>query len=160
MDTEQVFLSYAKRDFDFANRLYRELTRRGVKLWFDHASLRPGENWQVSIKKAIRESRFFLALLSNNSVNHIGYVQKELKLGIGTLDLFPETDIYIIPIRLDICEPTHDRLKDLHWLDLFPENSYVNGIQRILNVVSPTRKAFRSTFQELSMEEVISITKR
>jgi hypothetical protein len=47
-------------------------------------------------------------------------VQKELKYAIEVLDEFPESQIFVIPCRLDDCEIPYDKLKDIEYVDLFP----------------------------------------
>jgi hypothetical protein len=75
----RVFISYAREDSEAANRLYNDLKMRGLDPWLDTQSLLAGQNWKRSIKEALRTSRYFIPLLSSNSVEKIGYVQKELK---------------------------------------------------------------------------------
>lgn len=145
----QVFLSYARVDRENAKRIFDDLKRNEVNIWADFDALRPGENWKTAIKKAIEESRYFLAFLSSNSVNRRGFVQKEIKIALEILDEFPESDIYIIPIRMDKCNPSHEKLKELHWVDMFP--SWKEGIRKILSVVSPSRK--KSTCSPSSIEQ-------
>jgi hypothetical protein len=72
----RVFISYARQDTEAANRLYNDLKLSGLEPWLDTESLLGGENWRISIKEAIRNSRYFVALLSSNSVEKIGYVQR------------------------------------------------------------------------------------
>ena len=125
-----VFISYARENEDIARRLYYDLKLQGIDPWLDQISLLPGQNWRSEIKKSIRKSRFFLALLSSQSVDKRGYAQKELREALDILDEVSENDIYIIPVRLDDCLPTSDRLHQLQWLDIFP--SYDNGFKKLL----------------------------
>lgn len=127
-----VFLSYAREDEKAAKDIFNELKQNGVNIWADFDSLVAGSKWEPAIKKAIKESRFFLAVLSKNSVSKKGFVQKEMKLALNVLDEFPEQDIYVIPIRLNECSPSHEKLKELHWVDMFP--SWKDGINKILAV--------------------------
>jgi TIR domain len=77
---KQVFLSYARADGKKAKRLYDELCRSAsVRIWFDRIDLRPGVKWEPAIRKAIRESDCFLALLSNQSVTTRGVRHSELR---------------------------------------------------------------------------------
>ncbi|GEM_PF-5825168 len=133
-----IFLSYAREDQKDAKKLFKDLRRHGVNIWADFDSLAPGSKWESAIKRAIKESRYFLAVLSSNSVSKKGFVQKEMAMALDILDEFPEQDIYIIPIRLNECSPSHEKLKELHWVDMFP--SWSDGIGRILSVVAPFRK--------------------
>jgi F0F1-type ATP synthase membrane subunit b/b' len=128
-----VFISYARVDQKEAQRLSQELRLRGINTWLDSERLLGGQKWQPAIRRAIRESRFFLALLSSNSVNKRGYVQKELRQALEILQEFPDSDVYIIPVRLDRCEPSHDALSDLQWVDLFP--SWEDGFGQLIRSI-------------------------
>jgi len=128
-----IFISYAKEDSAQARRLFDDLRRHGFEVWFDEESLLPGQKWRPSIQDAIQKSRFFIALLSTHSVSKKGYVQKELKTAIEVLDEFPENQIFLIPIRLDDCDVLDQRLRDIHYVDLFP--NYENGFVKVLQAL-------------------------
>jgi len=127
-----VFISYARNDQVAAKRIYDRLILEGIEPWIDSVSLLPGQEWRLAITNAIRESRYFLALLSSNSVGRRGFVQREIKEALELFDEFPEMEIYIIPVRLDECNPSHERLRDLHYVDLFP--SWDDGFYNLLRV--------------------------
>jgi len=141
MFKNKVFISYAPEDQAIAKRLYNDLKNAGVELWFDEASLLPGQNWEFEIKRAIKESTFFLALISSKSISKKGFTQKELKVALDMLDEFPESDIFVIPVRIDDCKPINEKLQYLHWVDIFP--SYDDGLQKILRVIKP-EKSFKT----------------
>lgn len=132
---KKIFICYAKEDLAIAKRLYDDLKRQGLNLWLDDIDLKPGQDWDTEIKHAIKNSSYFLALLSSNSVSKRGYVQKELKIAMEVFKEFPAREVFIIPIRLDDCKPRDDELQNLHWADLFP--SYYTGLFRVLSVLSP-----------------------
>lgn len=125
-----VFLSYAHEDEDAASRLCKDLKQAGVDVWFDKESLLPGQRWKSAINRAIRECRYFLAVLSTKSVTKRGFVQKEIAEALDLLEEFPEHKIFIIPVRLDKCEPSHEKLRDIHRVDMFPE--WEQGLTMIL----------------------------
>ena len=56
----------------------------------------------------------------SNSVDKLGYGQKELKEALEILDKYPESKVFIIPVRLDDCEESDSRLKEINYVDLFP----------------------------------------
>jgi formylglycine-generating enzyme required for sulfatase activity len=114
----KVFISYAREDRKTALKLYQDLKKAGLDPWLDQKNLLPSQNWQRHIELAIKSSDFFIALLSNNSVNKKGYVQKELKKALDILDETPYDEGFIIPIRLDECEPENEKIKNLHWAEL------------------------------------------
>jgi hypothetical protein len=117
----KVFLSYAREDIDAAARLYQSLTSTGIAVWFDKESLGPGAKWKTAISAAIRGSRYFIILLSSRSVSKRGFVQSEIKQALDVLEQYPENETYVIPVRLDQCELTNEKLNELNWVDLFPE---------------------------------------
>ncbi len=134
----KVFISYAREDYDSAKRVYSELQYRGFGVWLDRESLLPGQDWQAAIEKAIRESDCFIALLSTGAVKKRGYVQKEIRQALDVLDQIPEHHVYLIPARLDDCQPSHRSLLRIHWVDLFP--NWSTGMEKILR----TLEAFSS----------------
>ncbi len=134
MGNGRIFLSYAREDLETAKRLYSDLTARGLDVWWDVESLQVGQNWALAIRQAIRDSRFFIALMSSRSVGKAGYIQKETRLGLEALEELPPDRVFVLPVRVDDCEPSHPRLNDLHRLDLFP--SYRQSLERLVGVLS------------------------
>jgi hypothetical protein len=129
----RVFLSYAHEDIASARRLVSDLRESGADVWFGEDSLLPGQKWKPAIRQAIKDCRFFLALLSAKSVNKKGYVQKEMKEALEVLDEYPDSAIYVIPARLDACTPSDDKLHDLRWVNMFPD--WDDGLARILKAI-------------------------
>lgn len=116
----QVFISYAKEDRPSAKQLYRELKDSGFTAWLDVVNLRPGQEWELEIKKAIQHSEIFLACLSTHAVSKRGFVHSELNSALKILDTIPEGDVYLIPVRFDKCDiPT--KLERLQWVDYFTD---------------------------------------
>src|ERR1043166_1865641 len=138
-DHTRVFISYAHEDIDSARKIYQQLNAiDGIVPWLDKENLLPGIKWRAAIKKAIRESDFFLALLSKRSTKKRGYVQTEMKEALEIWDQFPEDRAYLIPIRLEECEPSYEKLREVQSQDFFP--NWNQGFQRVLQVLdSATR---------------------
>jgi hypothetical protein len=132
-DKITLFISYAHEDTDVAKKIYHDLKQAGLEPWLDKKCLLPGQKWKITIKEAIRNSRFFIALLSSKSVSKTGFVNKELTYALELLDEFPESNIFIIPVRLDDCIPSHDKLKEIHRVDLFPK--WEDGLEKILHTI-------------------------
>ena len=137
-----VFLSYAREDEKSASKLYKELIEAEFKTWFDQESLAPGVSWRPTITKAIRQSRYFIALLSSRSVSKKGFVQSELRQALEVLDEYPENETYLIPARLDPCEAPHDKLKDLQWVDFFPD--WDKGAEKLFRFLGVMNKKSES----------------
>ena len=131
--TIKIFISYSNEDLSNAIRLYKCLKNLGVTPWIDKFDLLPGQKWKIKIRQSIKESRYVIILLSSNSVSKKGFVNHEIKYSLDLLDEFPESEIYIIPVRLDKCVPSHEKLRELHFVDLFPE--WENGLNSILRAI-------------------------
>lgn len=129
----RVFISYAREDIDYARKMFHELAKASYEPWLDCECLLPGQRWEPMIEQAIRESRYFVALISTRSSVKRGYVQKEIIRALDLLEQIPENQIFLIPARLDECEPAHGALKGVQWVDLFP--SWETGVERILRAL-------------------------
>ena len=155
----KIFLSYAHEDIGMAKRIYQDLNNYGLNIWFDTESLEVGQIWENAILDAIEESDYFIAVLSSNSITKKGYVQKELKTALNVVDLLPEDKIYILPVRIDNCSVKNRQLKKHHCINIFPESEYQNGLQRILQVVSPGIFIIRQEPKQLSSADVNEMLK-
>lgn len=125
----EIFISYASEDRVKCEQLYRDLRAEGYDTWIDSQNLVAGSNWSIEIKKAIRKSQYVIVVLSSNSVSKRGYIQKEIREALDVLDEFPESETYIIPVRLERCEEGFERLKSIQRVDMFP--NWGDGIARI-----------------------------
>jgi formylglycine-generating enzyme required for sulfatase activity len=126
----KVFLCHASADKPAVRNLYKRLVADGVDAWLDAESLIAGQNWQVEIPKAIRESDVVIVCLSEKSINKEGYVQREIKFALDVADEKPEGTIFIIPARLEECK-VPDRLSMYHWVELFDKNGYERLFQAL-----------------------------
>ncbi len=129
-----IFISYAKEDGADAESIYRFLKKMGLNPWMDKYSIIAGENWELAIETAIDNCRFFIAIISSTSTKKIGVVQKELKLAKDRLDHFPESEIFIIPVRVDDCHVGDRGLRKLHWIDMFP--NWEDGLDRMYSTIT------------------------
>ena len=136
---DSIFISYAKEDHKTAASLYGLLKSRGFKPWIDTEDLLPGQNWELEIDRAIRNSAIFLACLSTKSVIKHGFVQSELKKAVKVLETIPQNEIYLIPLRLDECD-VPDEIRHIHWLDYFEDNSSEKLIQVIRDHFAKRKK--------------------
>lgn len=61
-----IFLSYSRRDAEFTEKLYEALTQKGYNVWYDKNNLTDGGNFLQEIKQAIKTTKFFVPILSQN----------------------------------------------------------------------------------------------
>jgi hypothetical protein len=78
-----IFMCHASEDKETAARpLYEELSRRGIRVWFDEAALRLGESLSLKIDEGLRISRFGVVILSETFFKK-DWPQKELRALLG-----------------------------------------------------------------------------
>jgi len=118
-----VFLCHAKEDKESVIQLYEELNEYGVDPWMDEKDILPGQDWELEIRKAIRNCHAVLVCLTEHSVSKRGYVQKEIKFALDTSEREPEGAIFVVPVRFEECS-VPSRLQYAQWLDLFEENGF------------------------------------
>lgn len=118
----KVFLCHAHADRDAVRALYTRLTNDAVDAWLDKEKLLPGQDWELEIKKAVREADVVVVCLSKQ-FNQAGFRQKEVRLALDTAMEKPEGEIFIIPARLEECENL-ESLRKWHWVDLYEDGGY------------------------------------
>ena len=59
-----VFISYSRKDSKIVEVLYSVLIAKGLNVWYDHASLHKGLDFMKQIERAIKNSTFFLPVLT------------------------------------------------------------------------------------------------
>lgn len=119
----RVFLCHASQDKAAVRRLAEKLRTAGVAPWLDEEKLLPGQQWQLEVTRALRDSQAVLVCLSKQSVTKTGYVQKEIVFALDLLEQQPEGSIFLIPLQLEDCEVperlSHLQLGRLHQPDGF-----------------------------------------
>jgi hypothetical protein len=139
---KRVFLSYARSDLKKAKRLYEDLQRSGLEVWFDRVDLLPGVEWRPAIRKAIREAKYFVAVLSKRSVSRGGFRHSELREALEVWREFPEGKVFLIPVRLDNCRMPFPDLERVHHADLFLD--WQNGVAQLCTVLGARKSRART----------------
>src|SRR4051812_46524779 len=62
--TWDAFISHASEDKGYVRELAAQLTRLGVRVWYDEFELRPGDSLVASIDKGLASSRFGVLILT------------------------------------------------------------------------------------------------
>jgi len=114
----KIFICYAHEDANVVRPIFLFLRAVGHDAWIDEESLVPGSVLRPSIRKEIERSDFFVACLSDCSVNKRGFVQRELKMALDVVDELPEHQIFLVPVRLDDCT-VPDSMQSRAWIDMF-----------------------------------------
>jgi hypothetical protein len=118
-----VFLCHSSADKPKVRELYNRLVQDGFDPWLDEEKLLPGQDWEFEITKAVRRSDLIIVCLSRESVTRAGFLQKEIKFALDKADEQPEGQVYIIPARLEGCDPP-ERLRRWQWVNLYDAGGY------------------------------------
>lgn len=94
-----IFISYSRRDADIAEKLYEQLTQKGINVWFDRNNITAGGKFMDEIRQGIRTAKYFIPILSLNieqEKNESHVYRIEWGEAIETSASYGRT--YIIPI--------------------------------------------------------------
>jgi len=128
----RIFLCHSSQDKTIVRELYQRLLAEGwLDPWLDEEKLLPGQNWDMEIEKAVETTDIVIVCLSKNSVSKEGYIQRELKFVLDIALEKPEDTIFIIPLRLEDCEPPR-RLRVWQYANYFPASERENSFVRLL----------------------------
>jgi tetratricopeptide (TPR) repeat protein len=122
---ELVFLSYANEDLRKVWDVYKGLTERGLKVWFDKKDLEIGR-WKSQIMKAISRSRYFVICLSMAALRKTGdetpgFQDEELQRAYEIALNQPDDKFSIVPVRLEDCDRGDHRISTFQQYDLFED---------------------------------------
>ncbi len=129
MQHNNIFISYAKEDINYAEKLYEYLLSKNYNPWLDKKKLNVGQNWEFYIQDALHKADFIILLLSKKSVNKRGYVQREFKKALYYCEEKLESDIFIIPIKIDDCEVPMN-LNKFQWVE-YDNNAFDQIVKSI-----------------------------
>ena len=149
----RVFLCHASQDKPIVRELYQKLLAENwIDPWLDEEKLLPGQDWNLEIEKAVESSDAVIVCLSDKSVNKEGYVQKEIRKVLDISDQKPDGTIFIIPLRLEDCEPPR-RLRIWQYVDYFPFERQAWAYQRLLASIKARFDTMDNSKAPLTMGE-------
>lgn len=129
----RAFIAYAGEEYKWAEALYTDLEKAGIRPWLDKKQLLPGQNWPRAIERAISISDFFIPCFSRRAAVKRGQFQSELRHALKCAARMPLEEIYIIPVRLDACEIPDEICRRLQYVDLFPD--WDKGVRRVIRAI-------------------------
>jgi hypothetical protein len=119
---QRVFISYSRKDIEFARQLSGDLEKAGFKVWWDISDLKSGDEWVRTIPAAIEASRYFIILLSPDAVAS-QWVEREY---LHALNLRRK----VIPLMVRPCSVPF-ALANINYLD-FTVSDPVTSFNRLL----------------------------
>ena len=136
--TNFVFVSYATSDRREALAICEAIERRGTKCWISCRDVRPGENYQEAIVRAIRRAQAMILVFSDRA-NNSDEIKKELSL-------VSRFHVPLIALRTEDVEPGDAFAYELatrQWIDLFEDwdksmDAVVRRVAELAPAVAPT----------------------
>jgi len=106
----KVFISYSRKDTDFAKKLTAELQKSELDFWIDWEGIPPTVDWWREIEKGIEESDAFLFLINPDSAKS--------KICNQEIDHAIQNGKRLIPlvIRDTKADEIHPKLTPLNWI--------------------------------------------
>lgn len=116
-----AFLAFNHNDINFARRLDTDLTKQGLRIWFDDRELKPGDPIEETIMRGLESSSAFTVVVSPDSMKS-DWVNRLIQ---QAFDLFKQNGTYprIIPIMYRDA-PLPIEISDFLWVDFRDPNLY------------------------------------
>ena len=111
---QKIFVSSSSKDAKIASSICMALEARGHRCWMSSRDVKPGENYQGAIVRAIRDAGVMVMVFSTNA-NNSDEIKKELALA-------SQSRLMVIPVRAEDVLPSEDFTYELatrQWIDLF-----------------------------------------
>ena len=111
-----VFISFASQDKKVATTLCAALESRGFSCWISTRDIKPGENFQIAIVRAIRNAKMMLLVFTANS-NASDEMSKELALA-------SQQKLIVVPLRVEDVAPNEAFAYEFatrQWIDFFAD---------------------------------------
>ena len=109
-----IFISYSSKDQDIAETIYQALEARGQDCWISCRDVKPGENFQEAIVRALRGAKVMLLVFTSNA-NNSDEIKKELVLA-------GRHHVTVVPVRVEDVVPNDAfsyEFATRQWIDLF-----------------------------------------
>ncbi|NDJ86979.1 MAG: TIR domain-containing protein [Chloroflexi bacterium] len=113
-----VFVSYAREDTAFVERLVKDLVADNLPIWFDQQNIEPGENWDAAVEQALQMATVVLVVVSPASM-----VSDNVR---NDINFARDADQRIVPILYRYA-PLILNLQTLNWVDLSSEVLYAEN---------------------------------
>jgi hypothetical protein len=128
MNENNVFISYAREDKQWAEWLGERLVKHGFRIWTDATSVPIGESFIAELNRTIEKSDVVSALLSPNYFQST-WCQQETAAAAAS-------KVPIIPVLVEPCE-VQGFLRYYNWADLTSDQD--SGVRAVIQAVEHLR---------------------
>ena len=120
-----VFISYSRKDVDFAQHLATQLDEPGTEVWFDMEDIAPGMKWSSAIQEGLDTADVMLVIVSPESMASPN-VEDEWQYAL-------DRGIPVIPVLLRPAD-VHFQLNRLQYIDFY-EHDFDDAFPHLQNAI-------------------------
>lgn len=120
----KTFVCHASEDAAIAAELANKLLLSGFPVWLDKLCILPGQEWEQVIAQGVDSAHAIVVIISENSVDKTGFLQREIRLALDQAERRPEGAIFILPLLVGHAVPPHNfkrwqwvRIEDPYWFE-------------------------------------------
>ena len=124
---EPIFISYSKKDSEFAHKLADDLMFAGFKIWIDR-SISGGDLWRETIEKNLKAAEEVIIIVSPNSMDS-EWVKHEGSLAYGW-------EKQLFPILIEQVSSLPPWLEEYQWVD-FVNAPYKKAFDALVETLTP-----------------------
>ena len=124
-----IFITYSSKDEKVARTICTALENRGLACWISSRNVKPGQNFQEQIVKAIRAAKIMVLVFTANA-NNSNEIKKELALA-------SQNNLVVIPVRIQDVPPNEAFAYEFatrQWIDLFDD--WEASIARLVELIA------------------------
>ncbi|HET9908543.1 MAG TPA: toll/interleukin-1 receptor domain-containing protein [Anaerolineales bacterium] len=126
---KQIFISYSRKDIDFARKLTNSFIDQELDSWIDWDDIPPSVDWMMQIQKGIEETNVFLFLVSPDSLSS-RVCRQEIEYAV-------KNGKRIIPIILRDIEmhQAYEPITHLNWIFFRDADPYENSLEKLVTAI-------------------------
>lgn len=126
----KVFISYSRKDIEFAKKLTGELKKSSLDFWVDWEGIPPTVDWLAQIEKGIEESDTFVFILSPDSIKS-KVCKQEIEMAVKNgKRLVP---IVARDVKSDLAP---SELSHLNWIFFRKADDFQEAIKKLLTAIN------------------------
>lgn len=110
----QVFISYASKDLQAAEKIYKALTAKNIRCWWDRRDIHPGDKWPKKLAAALEQAKVVILVFSAHT-SQSEWVEREINHALNK-----KKTIIVFRVKDVPPQGIFDLLKsNYQWLDAF-----------------------------------------
>jgi formylglycine-generating enzyme required for sulfatase activity len=126
-----IFISHSSKDQKVSRTICTALENRGLACWISFRDVKPGQNHQEQIVKAIRAVKIMVLVFTAHA-NNSNEIKKELALA-------SQNNLVVIPVRIEDVIPNEAFAYEFatrQWIDMF--DNWENSIAHLVELIAST----------------------